>query len=1232
MTAYGQTMKKKLALVIGNSEYIEGKLKNPVNDALLMKKTLESLDFEVLIDTNISSRNSFLQTIDIFLNKRPNYEICFVYYAGHAIQIDGTNFLLATDERYQTTRDVKYNGIDVNIFLDEYNIDKSHKVNILVLDACRNNPFEKNWAVASRSLPSGKGLAEMSNPPSGTLIAFSTQGGATASDGEGSNSIYCESLARNLLVQGTRLEDVFAKVRKEVRILSENRQIPTCFNDLEGNACYLNPNTYTQYINEIDSLIDIRNFIDAKLKTSALLALDSKNKTGLLRAGLIEFYESTNTYDGEHIFLANQIYPNDPEVHLYIARYYRIKKEYSKALTEINAAISLNPSESDIYFWKAKILEETNAISEAEKAYNLALEFSENKSAIYLARSNFYHEYLNNNTQALHDINQALIISPNNIEYLCRKGDFLSESGFTEAAKQEYTKAILGNPESSENWTKRGQMELVLDNYSQAISDFKEALRIEPTNASTIYYLTKAYKNSGNHKEAISTLDKTIENFRSKNINSTFAYELLAEIYIEEKDYYKALDVLNQAIIQDKNNEKLYIQRADLYSLHLEDNNSAMKDYDNAVQISPTNIETLKNRAVFLIFYFDQPDAAIKDLQQIVQSDSNNIEIFNLLGIAYEQLNNYQNANYYYSKGIEISYVDSASASFCYRNRGELKAKNNKFSEALKDYGAAIELNPTNEQLYIARGNFHLEYPKDIKSAESDYTKAIKMRPDIIDTHGARGYFYFNNEEFEKAIIDFKSILSLDSCYINGIIQLGESYESIGKFDYADSLYSNALSYPCLTPVEKGYICGIKGKLATIKNQYNEAIICYSDAIKYDPENSVYYYLRGDLYNDFMKQPYSAFVDYSLAINADSLDEYSIFRRGLIFSDILNDHNRAIQEFKKIIKIDSTDVTSINWIGVFFDRLLMEDSALVYYNKTICQEGKSFEDSLHSYQNGICWAFNNLAETVQAEGNLDLANYYFNQAIKYDSSTAERYYRRAFFYARFKNDLSKAISDLNKAIELDPKSPLWRIKIAQLQVQDKNYRDAKKSYDKAIELCDDDALKTNYIAERGRFHSIVGNYDQAMEDFNLAIRKDSANKHTYNLITEHFLRIKDYSSAEKSSNMTLEKFANDTVSFFQLGTCYFEQSKYLNSLDAFLKSACIMEFNYEYNTIDAEDEKIYLSDNYHKIALIYESLKENDLALRYYEKAIETLKNENRPNRNELKQTLTNQIQRINHN
>jgi tetratricopeptide (TPR) repeat protein len=208
----------------------------------------------------------------------------------------------------------------------------------------------------------------------------------------------------------------------------------------------------------------------------------------------------------------------------------------------------------------------------------------------------------------------------------------------------------------------------------------------------------------------------------------------------------------------------------------------------------------------------------------------------------------------------------------------------------------------------------------------------------------------------------------------------------------------------------------------------------------------------------------------------------------------------------------------------------MEDSAFIYYNRTIKQEGKDFEDSLHAYQSGICWAFNNLAETVQAEGNLELANYYFNQAIKYDSTNAERYYRRAFFYARFKNDFVKAIEDLNKAIELDPKSPIWRIKLAQIQVKEENYRDAQKSYEKAIDLCVDDAQKTNYIAERGRFHSIVGKYDQAMEDFNLATQRDTANKNTFNLITEHFLRIKDFSAAEQSSNMALEKFTNDTES------------------------------------------------------------------------------------------------------
>lgn len=165
------SQQKRIALVIGNSNYISAPLNNPVNDALLMKSTFEKLGFEVILDTNIQKREKFLSVLRSFGEKRDKYDVAFVYYAGHAVQIQGVNYLLATNESYKSVGEVKDFGIEVNRILD-YQETSSGQINVLILDACRNNPFEQHWSSKSRTMEGGNGLAGMS--ASGALIAFAT--------------------------------------------------------------------------------------------------------------------------------------------------------------------------------------------------------------------------------------------------------------------------------------------------------------------------------------------------------------------------------------------------------------------------------------------------------------------------------------------------------------------------------------------------------------------------------------------------------------------------------------------------------------------------------------------------------------------------------------------------------------------------------------------------------------------------------------------------------------------------------------------------------------------------------------------------------------------------------------------------------------------------------------------------------------------------------------------------
>ena len=248
---------KKLALVIGNANYDAGKLKNPVNDALLMASAFDSLGFDVILDTNIKTQTDFNLTIREFGLKRKEYDVGFVYYAGHCIQVGSENFMLPTKVNLESEDDVDYFGVNVQKIVNIL-IRTTDQVNVLILDACRNNPFESQWNL-TRSLRAGKGLAKM-QAPMGSLIAFSTTAGNVAPDGSGDNSIYCRSLYNNMFKEGLSLDQLFRNVRSEVLEASNGIQQTEESTQLTGATFYLKERDYENIYREVDSLIDAGDF------------------------------------------------------------------------------------------------------------------------------------------------------------------------------------------------------------------------------------------------------------------------------------------------------------------------------------------------------------------------------------------------------------------------------------------------------------------------------------------------------------------------------------------------------------------------------------------------------------------------------------------------------------------------------------------------------------------------------------------------------------------------------------------------------------------------------------------------------------------------------------------------------------------------------------------------------------------------------------------------------------
>ena len=301
---------KRLALVIGNANYDKGLLQNPVNDALLIAETLIKLEFEVILDTNLSDKTAFKESIRKFGNKRPNYDVGFVYYAGHGIQVGSENYLLPTKEVFESEYDVQDYGVSVQDIM-RYLTDQSNQVNILILDACRDNPFEGVWK-KTRSLK-GDGLAKIP-PPTGSLIAFSTDAGNTAADGDGVNSVYCESLCKNMQLENTSLDQVFRNVRSDVLQKTNNQQRPIEASQLTGTTYYLNKtfsiynSTLEEVLNESNRLfLNKEQYLSIEVLNESAKFYNSKgdlNSEIFLRKKILERYhfEFTNKADEIHLF------------------------------------------------------------------------------------------------------------------------------------------------------------------------------------------------------------------------------------------------------------------------------------------------------------------------------------------------------------------------------------------------------------------------------------------------------------------------------------------------------------------------------------------------------------------------------------------------------------------------------------------------------------------------------------------------------------------------------------------------------------------------------------------------------------------------------------------------------------------------------------------------------------------------------------------------------------------
>jgi uncharacterized caspase-like protein len=222
---------KRVALVIGNSAYPMAPLRNPINDARAMAKTLNQLGFDVILRTNLTQRGMVESLRDFGARIGRDGEAVF-YYSGHGMQVKGRNYLIPVDADIRGEDEVPYMSLDMAQVLDKLEAARS-RANIVILDACRNNPFVRTF----RS--SRVGLAQM-DAPVGTLIAFATAPGSEARDGDGEFGTYTKHLLRQLPTPDVPVEIVLRRVREAVTAETKDRQVPWESSSLKGDFVFNN--------------------------------------------------------------------------------------------------------------------------------------------------------------------------------------------------------------------------------------------------------------------------------------------------------------------------------------------------------------------------------------------------------------------------------------------------------------------------------------------------------------------------------------------------------------------------------------------------------------------------------------------------------------------------------------------------------------------------------------------------------------------------------------------------------------------------------------------------------------------------------------------------------------------------------------------------------------------------------------------------------------------------------
>jgi tetratricopeptide (TPR) repeat protein len=679
-----QTNQKKLALVIGNAHYQNvNALKNPVNDARAIASSLRNLGFEVMENEDVTQAQ-MKQAINAFGVKLKDYDVGLFYYAGHGVQSKGVNYMVPIEADLKAEEEIEFDCVAADrvlAFMDA----ASTKINLIVLDACRNNPFARSWQRST----GGGGLAMM-DAPKGSLIAYATSPGRTASDGESSNGLYTSALLKYMRNPALTIEQVFKQVRNEVSDKSGGAQIPWEVTSLTGEDFYLGKGT--------------------KAESSTVMASN-------------EPVQNQNSLSRGHIDVKNIKVSDDDKTQAEI--FYSQGKisydalKYEKAIQDLNKALQLNPLYAEAYYVRGNAYYDLKENDKAIEDYSRSIQLNPKSSDAYYWRGNAYR-LVRQDDKALSDLTNAIVLNPNYTDAYYWKARTHYDLMQDEKAIENYNKAIQLKPDYADAIFWRGQAYYDMQRYDEAISDYAKTLSLKPDDAETYYWRANAYFSLKKYQEAIQDFNKSI--ILKPDYADAYFYRGKVK-YNLILDAEALLDFTKAAEVKPNYADAYYWQGMVNYS---------QKNYEKAIILFTKTIKINPRHSDAFYYRANSKYGLLKDEDAILDFDSSIVikpsaDAYYWRGLTKYNLQNYAEAIADIGKSIEMDPSGSSSYNYFYW-RANAYLSLAIYPMAIKDFTKSITMKSDFSEAYFYRGKTYF-FQDQREAALADINKAIELDP-----------------------------------------------------------------------------------------------------------------------------------------------------------------------------------------------------------------------------------------------------------------------------------------------------------------------------------------------------------------------------------------------------------------------------------------------------------------------------------------------------------------------